>query len=125
MTKLVFAAALLAAGIVPYVLWQQDVLFLRPLAGWLPEEIPFAGTLPERFFRYHFADIVWYAALLLLQYLLARGTATPLTYAIYALPFVCEAAQSAGLMPGTFDLLDLLFYLITLMIFLIWKRKRN
>lgn len=125
MTKLAFAAVLLAAGIVPYVLWQQDVLFLRPLSGWLPEEIPFAGTLPERFFRYHFADIVWYAALLLSQDMLARGASTPLTYALYALPFVCEAGQAAGLMPGTFDPLDLLFYLITLMIFLIWKRKRN
>lgn len=117
------ACCCILAGIIPYILWHQNVLFIAPFQSVLPDEIPFNGILIETIIRNHLADLLWFLALLLIQDAITDFKTNYLTYFAYILPFVCEICQIKGLISGTFDPIDLLVYLITLIIYIIWKKR--
>lgn len=67
---------------------------------------------------YCLPDALWYASLMLmLQALSSNDVFGKIVYAIGAAsPFILEAMQLAKLIPGTFDILDIVAYLTTIII---------
>lgn len=120
---IIAASCCILIGIVPYILWQQNVLFLVPFHSILPSEIAFHGTLLETILKNHLADLLWFLALLLIQDAITNFKSNYLTYFAYALPIVCEICQLKGFIPGTFDLIDILVFLTTLIIYVRWKKR--
>jgi len=70
------------------------------------------------FTRYHLSDILWYQALLFIVYYIYHIKKVFHTGLIYyfslCLPFILEFLQLPGIIPGTFDWLDLLCYFLLL-----------
>lgn len=120
---------LVCAGVVPYILWNQRVAFLQPVAALLPAPLPAGGGWFQQFMRCHFADMVWYYALLTAQDAVPRAYRIRiLTISGCLLPFLLETLQKLHLISGTFDSLDILVYIIILLTYISyqqWIKKRN
>ena len=74
---------------------------------------------------YCLPDGLWYLALLLVQQQMvyAKSVVSRAIFAAaIALPFVLEGLQAARLIPGTFDYMDILTYLLTLILFICLKK---
>lgn len=116
---------LLILGASFYLLWRPHVFavhflnFLIPLHQ-VSSRSPFTGSGAWiRFAVNHGADILWYSSLLLLlMATLDRDRLNPAQWALVGLPFLLEFLQGLKWIPGTFDWLDLFYYLITLIVFL-------
>lgn len=121
--KIMQAMSLLAIGTVIYGLFRQDIIFV--------------GLLPFEFYRielgdrpgfglqmlvYNLPDALWYASLLVSMSMFLRGGYLNCYILLAAIisPFCLEIGQYFTLLSGTFDILDIAFYLITLLICL-WK----
>lgn len=110
-----------------YLCYTPNVLFIHvflspsAVAGlqkkffWLHQLLP--GT---DFIRYHLPDILWYQSLLwLLVYIYHIKKIFDTGWIFYfslLLPFIHELLQLTGLMTGTFDLADILYYTILLLL---------
>lgn len=110
-------------SLVPYILWQQDIIFLRPFISILPSEVEWYGTFLERMVRCYFSDMMWFLSFLIIQDSLTNYKTNILTYCGYVLPFVCEIGQIAGFMPGTFDFGDITIYFVTLISYILWRKR--
>lgn len=115
--------AFLIMGLSPYIIWRQDVIFLKPFKPLLPHQWVYHGNVFEKLLINHFSDLMWYLSLLFAQYSLTKDQDNYLIYCAYALPFICEIGQLFGIFPGTFDFIDIAVYLLTLILYLVWKRK--
>lgn len=118
----------LLCGILIYVYFRQEVLFLTPIKSFIPTpiEIPKEPNLIECILLFNIPDALWYAALLILQANPFAEENKWIPRIAISLPFLHEILQGLKLLPGTFDVADLLFYLLTLIIFLIiWKRRNK
>jgi len=127
------ALLLLVVGVGIYATCRQDVIFLAPF-----RETKFlelikinihyqSGNYFTYFLLFCLADVLWYIALLLLQkQYYNRSVANKiLFYFAAALPFILEFLQYFKVIAGTFDIVDIIFYLLTFLIFLIiWKRNQ-
>lgn len=71
------------------------------------------------FLRGHFADATWCAALcMVINYLsLNKYLVSADKYLLLSLPFIAEFGQCAGIVPGTFDWLDIATYLAVIIIY--------
>lgn len=126
--RFIISFLFLCSGVFVYVLFRPDVLFLLPLEK-IMEIIPRLeikqGFLAEAMV-YNLPDALWYAAILVLQ---PNPWTTKWNWIIKltaSLPFIHEFSQLFGVLPGTFDITDLLFYVVTLTIFLItWKKEKT
>lgn len=120
--RLAASALCLVAGVMPYVLWRHDAIFLSPLHTYLPHP----ATRPPTWILDHLSDAAWYMALILAASAIARDTAAEKAAfgLTLALPFVSETLQIADNFPGTFDTYDILTYLIILTIYLIIHKIR-
>lgn len=116
----VYSLLCLCIGVVPYTLWRQDALFLTPLRQWLPKTDPLPPHPAARMLLYNFPDAMWYLGLLLLM---RFAPYKALRWCAVAMPFIHEGMQGVGLLDGTFDVFDIVTYLITLILFTIWEKK--
>ena len=131
LNRAIISFLLLLAGALIYATCRQEVLFLMPFdAEWLARikiEVDCAEcNMLTRWIIFCLPDALWYAALLNIQLALCDGGAVGkgLLCLSIALPFAFESMQWLGLMPGTFDWLDIVTYLLTLTIFILCQRKQ-
>ena len=126
------ALLLLIAGSCIYATCRQDVIFLCQFQGTkflelIKINIQYQnGNIFTYFLLFCLPDILWYIALLLVQAQFCNFNKINkiLFYFAASLPFIFEFLQYFNIITGTFDIADIIFYLITLLIFLIlWKRK--
>lgn len=126
---LIVAVILLILGGAIYVFFRDEVIF----TSWIHSctNLPHYGKLINcdtflgRIFLYSLADALWYAALLLVDYLLRSDTvySRATTLLTMSLPFILEFLQLCHIIPGTFDWIDIFIYLLTLIIFLLCSRN--
>ena len=128
-TKRRIAAALLLllAGVIPYVLWRHDAIFLAAVCDWLPSAPALAPSPLATWILYSFSDGAWYAALLTCSDAFRCTTRAEriLRGAIIALPFALEGLQYTGAISGTADIADLLTYTAILIIYLTYIKMRK
>ena len=122
---------LLLAGSLIYATCRQEVLFLMPISPELLAkikiEVDYANcNMFTSWIIFCLPDAFWYMALLTFQLKLCDGGFTEKTIFVLsiALPFILEAMQWLGLMPGTFDWLDILTYLLALTLFTLCQKGR-
>ncbi|MDE6452773.1 MAG: hypothetical protein K2L27_01060 [Muribaculaceae bacterium] len=121
--RIAAAAAMLLLGASLYVLFRPDAVFLMPFSAWLPEPLPAGEGVVARVLRCNAADALWYAALLALMPAGSPPRGILVRCAV-ALPFVHEGCQGVGIVPGTFDIMDLVAYISALSIYtLLWKKE--
>ena len=122
----VIAFACLVVGALLYALCRTDIWFvdsmhLNKIGAWhLPTD-----TVWGYWLVYCLPDGLWYLALLLVQQQMvyAKSVVSRAIFAAaIALPFVLEGLQAARLIPGTFDYMDILTYLLTLILFICLKK---
>ena len=123
---------LIGGGI--YATCRQDVIFLAPFRetkflDFLKIDIPYYdGDILTYFLLFCLPDILWYAALLLLSkhfYNRSSMVSKILFYFTVSLPFLFEFLQYFKILTGTFDIVDIFFYLLTFLFFIIlWNRKK-
>lgn len=118
----VAACCCILVGVIPYVIWNQEAIFLSPFKRFLPDNFSCDNSLLITIIRNHLADLLWCLALFLIQDALTGCRENFLTYIAYVIPFACEFCQLAHIIPGTFDPLDILIYLFIL---IIYKRCRR
>lgn len=126
--RLLTSLILLLLGVAIYALFRDEVLFLLPLKEYLPAPISLQSGLWSGILVYNLPDALWFASLLLLQTnpFASEPRGNVITIVALALPFALEGLQAAKIIPGTFDWLDILFYMITLLIFIIkWKKEND
>ncbi len=122
----------LLAGSTIYILFRQNVIFLSGVDLQLLEMIHI--HIPDGnssfllyWFIYCLPDGLWYAALLLMLSAFENdstsGIRLPFLLGII-LPFLMEGFQYLGIVSGTFDIYDIITYLITLLIFMLWKKLK-
>lgn len=117
--RIVISVTLLLAGMMIYILFRQEVIFLDPVRALLPGQVDISGLFAADFIRYNLADGLWYGALLTMLSAVPR-TDTPsrvVAMATASLPFVLEVLQWAGMVAGTFDPIDIVTYIFTLITF--------
>lgn len=121
--KLLLSLVCLGIGSLKYLLFVQDVIFLRPFQKLLPEKI----ILPQNTFTDivigQLADGFWYTALILTVDTIPHKEILSKMLFIFALalPFILEILQYCSLQPGVFSIGDLITYTIILTTFLISK----
>ena len=124
---------LIGAGI--YATCRQSVIFLEPLRetkllDFLKIDISYYdGNILTYFLLFCLPDILWYIALLLLSkhfYNCSFIVSKILFYFTISLPFLFEFLQYLRILHGTFDIVDIFFYSLTLLFFIfLWNRKKN
>lgn len=114
----------LMIGAVPYVLWEQNIMLLQTFKDILPKEIEYRGNIIEMMVRNYLGDFSWAISLILFQEWITEGRINFLTYCACFLPFICEMGQLGGLIPGTFDIIDLIIYFTIILTYLLWKEKQ-
>ncbi len=127
------ALLLLITGSCIYATCRQDVIFLAPFCKTKFLELIKINIQYQNknvfsyFLLFCLPDVLWYIALLMIQIPFYNRSATNkiLFYMAAVLPFVFEFLQYFKIFAGTFDITDIIFYLLTFLIFLIvWKRKQ-
>ena len=126
--RFIISFLFLCSGVFLYVLFRPDVLFLLPLEK-IIEIIPQLeikhGFVADAMV-YNLPDALWYAAILVLQPNPRTMKWNWVIKLTVSLPFIHELSQLFGVVPGTFDITDLLFYVVTLTIFIIiWKKEKS
>jgi len=125
------ALSLFVIGSGIYATCRQNVIFLIPLKNtklleWIKIDIHYhSGNIFTYFFLFCLPDALWYLALLLIQIQFHSQSTIGkfLFYFSVVLPFILEFMQYFGVLLGTFDIVDVSFYLLTLLIFMIWKKE--
>jgi len=107
----------LLAGMVIYFLFRD--LNNIVLFSWIPKPVfleavlvPLQHSVPANFLRYHLPDTLWFlSAILFLRFLWFYKAKTQAVYIMcfYGIAFALEMSQLSQKVPGTFDVLDLLF----------------
>lgn len=124
--KIIIAIVSLILGCLVYLLFRQDIVAIYWIGN--PEWIKSFGiniTTENNSFTYCLLyclpDALWFFSLLVLQFQFHDNSiilSNILLYSTIALPFVLETLQYCNIIDGTFDILDIVFYLITLVIVL-------
>ena len=121
---------LILGGLI-YILFREEVIFTSWLTALIPFELPNYGafinhnTFLGYILLYSLADALWYGSLLLFDLRLRsdKWYSKMMTLLTMALPFALELMQLCGVMPGTFDWIDIITYLLTLLIFTLCSRN--
>jgi hypothetical protein len=128
------AIILLVGGCAIYATCRQDIIFFRYLGSntglleWMRIDIHYEqGNILTYFLLFCLPDMLWYLALLLFQKQFYNRSRTNkiLFYAAASLPFVFEILQYFKVLSGTFDIMDVFFYsLIFITFIIIWKKNQ-
>lgn len=129
--RLATAGILIIFGAGIYIISRQDIIFFY----WIPNTVfeAFDGlTLNKEsplgyFVVFCLPDGSWYGALLLSQSVFVRKIFISRVIFLFSiiLPFMWELLQINSYIPGTFDPLDLLAYLLTLIIFTLFSIRKS
>ncbi|MBO7132591.1 MAG: hypothetical protein J6W06_00325 [Bacteroidales bacterium] len=126
------ASLLIVAGSLVYLFFRPDIILFKwigisDLLASIKCETDGGGGFLHYFMMYCLSDVLWYSALLILAstfYVRGSVLSKLLFGVMIIMPFLLEFLQLAGLLPGTFDWYDIVFYCLTLIIFvLLWIRK--
>lgn len=132
--NILIAFIFILVGSLVYVLFRPNIIFFNLIGASdclasIKLETQGNSSFWYYFFLYCFSDVLWYAALLILAstFYVREVLLSRILFSIMVImPFGLELMQEAELIPGTFDWYDILFYFITLIIFvLLWIRKSN
>jgi len=107
----------LIAGMVLYLLF-RDINNIIPFS-WIPKPLFFETVLAplkpstfSNFIRYHLPDMLWFiSGILFFRFIwfYNKKIQTVYLWCFYCAGFIFETSQLSEKVPGTFDLLDLLF----------------
>jgi len=132
--NIIIASFLIVAGSIVYLFFRPNIILFNNLGVTdFLSGIQIEVNAPHNFFVYFLmyclSDVLWYAALLIFAstFYVREVLVSKILFATMVLmPFILELLQLARLLPGTFDWYDIVFYCITLIIFvLLWIRKPN
>lgn len=126
------ASALVIIGVIIYALFRSDIIFLNVVSGqhegilslWAVQH---SSSPLVYFVVYCLPDAMWYAALLLTQYpMRSMGLFNSILYWVgVAIPFALEGLQHFKLIPGTFDVADIITYILTYIIILQCLKQKS
>lgn len=119
------SAVLLAIGILIYILFRQPVIFTDLLLDTHRQQplIPLTENIWTYMLRYIAPDALWCTALL--TYATSISNKMLKAVAVIMAPAM-ELCQLCGLIPGTFDIADLIAYILITIIFLLkWKNSNS
>ena len=127
----ILASVMLILGGLIYVLFREEVIFTSWITSLLPIELSNYGayidhnTIAGYILLFVVADALWYGSLLLYDLILRSDVwySKMMTLLAMALPFIFELLQLCGIMPGTFDWIDITIYLLTLITFTLCTRS--
>ena len=116
-------------------MFRQDTLFL----SWInkdvldklhiasPNTLNISNNIILYWIMYCVPDALWYAALLILQlpFLKLGGWCRFISIVSILLPFCLELLQYCKIIRGTFDLLDIATYILTLIIVAIFNKQSS
>lgn len=119
---------LLSAGCLIYLFFRDHIWFLEVFFGISHGLFKCPATensLLLYWLIYSLPDALWYAALIIMHRMFNISGMTGVVYSITVLttPFILEFAQLAGVLWGTFDIIDVITYIITLIITYLCLRK--
>lgn len=121
---------LLIGGLI-YLIFRQDILALQYIKDceWLKSirvEIH-SNSFFINWIIYSLPDALWYYSLLSFMFIFYEKTILSRFLILIAiiLPYIWEFSQFFHLLLGTYDNIDIIFYLITLIIFLCFQKKLN
>lgn len=132
--NVITAGILIIAGSIVYLFFRPNIILFNKLGvtdflSGIQIEVNVSQNFFVYFLMYCLSDVLWYVALLILAstFYVKEVLVSKILFATMVLmPFVLELLQLARLLPGTFDWYDIVFYCITLIIFvLLWIRKPN
>ncbi|MBQ6277973.1 MAG: hypothetical protein IJK62_14855 [Bacteroidales bacterium] len=132
--NVITAGILIIAGSIVYLFFRPNIILFNKLGmtnflSGIQIEVNVSQNFFVHFLMYCLSDVLWYSALLILAstFYVKEVLVSKILFATMVLmPFVLELLQLARLLPGTFDWYDIVFYCITLIIFvLLWIRKPN
>lgn len=104
-----------------YLLFRNDVIFLDLLGLNYYEPIRPGNSPFANFVLYNLSDALW--AMAVLFYVSSQDCIAVRVIGLL-MPATMEVCQLSGAVPGTFDYVDLVIYiLISLIFYNIWKRK--
>ena len=117
---LLIATISLGIGILIYItcrsnIWAIDLIGL----GHLSFQPKYGNNILFYVFIYSLPDALWYLSLLLLQIQFYHHSIMPtriLWWCSVALPFIMEILQAIHFVPGTYDIYDIIFYLLVFII---------
>lgn len=121
---------LLIGGLI-YLIFRQDILALQYIKDceWLKSirvEIH-SNSFFINWIIYSLPDALWYYSLL--SFMIAFYDKTIINRILFIiavlLPFIWESLQYFRVLSGTYDNIDITFYIITLIIFLCFQKKLN
>jgi|GEM_PF-814634 len=109
---LFWAFSALAAGLINYFLFNPHIVLFEGLGLHRADYIFAVHSAWPRFFAGHVSDMLWCVALCLVTDFLSINKYLSPTdkFLLLSLPFLSEFAQWAGIIPGTFDWLDIATY---------------
>ncbi|MDH6303662.1 hypothetical protein M2459_000404 [Parabacteroides sp. PF5-5] len=120
----IFAIILFLIGCLIYLTCRQDILLFTYLGDsvFLKKiniSIFYDGNPLIYFFLFCFPDFLWYLALLIIQFAFYKTgiVGKIIFYVAIILPFILEIMQLHDIISGTYDIFDIITYIVT---FLLW-----
>lgn len=130
----VLIGSYLFIGLCIYVLFRQNVYFLEVLFGMTKGylcQLDFSHPLPY-LLVYCVPDGLWYLAILSTNDIINSTLCAQndkytvmLNIIVQSVPFLLEIGQAMGWCAGTFDVYDIITYLITLITYSLCTRKKS
>lgn len=117
-----YAVLCLLLGILIYVLFRNDVIILDFLGLNKYEVIVLPDSCLTRFVLYHLSDTLW---VLSIMFYASSQRSKLLRILAIIIPLVMEMTQIFSVVPGCFDMQDLLIYILVILFFYIKWKKRN
>lgn len=126
-TDLLLAHTFLFAGAVSYLLFRPAILvFDLPFLQSLKFNVHLSNNISTHFFVNHLSDLCWSLYVNLSAWWMQKETFPRYYfYSLMSLPFVSEVVQLFSFIPGTFDPIDLLIYLISFLFFYIINTNKT
>lgn len=122
----IISILLLMAGAAIYLTCRHDIIFISMINTEILNTIRIeikSDNLFMYLLRYCLPDGLWYASLLTTQLVIDSKIYIYMFLVVSSTPFVLELMQYFHFMPGTFDWLDIITYLLTLIIFILCVKK--
>ncbi len=122
--NLCISLSLLILGGLIYLTCRQEILFLsvfgKDFLDIFKINIKYDGNIFVYFFLFCLPDMLWYMSLLIFQmqfYNKTNISSRLFLGAAIVSPFIIECLQYLNVLAGTFDLVDICAYLLTLVVF--------
>ena len=131
LNRICISFSFLLLGAIIYMLFRPEVLFLVHFPNDFISKISIdidasvISTCPFMYFVvFCLPDALWYAALLIFQSAIYVDNLTSKLVLVFSIlfPFIHESMQKIGMLSGTFDWLDIITYLLTLILLLCTKK---